>query len=113
MVQARRVRFRSENDVFIPYCIECDSYQNPRDEGSTCSLTFHRALTLKESHVNEEIKPSVFEVKSLGLRYGDHMADWIEHRLFVYDGKKLVPAEEFKFQTPAQTKHDDLTRPAN
>ena len=42
------------------------------------------------------LDPAVFEISSLGLRRGDRMADWIEHRVQVFDGKKFVPLEQFK-----------------
>jgi len=46
--------------------------------------------------VNEAIDAAVFEASSLGLRRGDRMADWIEHRVQVFDGKQFVPIEQFK-----------------
>jgi len=56
----------------------------------------HRIFTLKQTKLNEPIDPAVFEISSLGLRRGDRMADWIERRVQVFDGKQFVPVEQFQ-----------------
>ncbi|MFH1923484.1 MAG: DUF1559 domain-containing protein [Planctomycetota bacterium] len=56
--------------------------------------------------MNEPIDPALFEVQTLGLRYGDRMVDRIENRMEVFDGKKFVPADKFKLQPAAEAARD-------
>jgi len=56
----------------------------------------HRIFKLRESSLNQPVDSEAFELAGLGLEYGDRVADEIERQLQVYDGEKLVPAEEFK-----------------
>jgi hypothetical protein len=95
LYRSEQCRFRQEKGVFIPERIEYRQYQLPSVKGSTGAMTSDRVFTLQQSKVNEPIDPAVFEISSLGLRRGDRMADWIERRAQVFDGKRFVPAEQF------------------
>jgi hypothetical protein len=85
VTESEKTSYRQEKGIHIPVRIE---FNGPN----------HRIFTLKQTKVNEPIDPAVFEASSLGLRRGDRMADWIEHRVQVFDGKKFVPVEQFKAQ---------------
>ena len=105
--------FRKENGVFIPSEVEFNSYDDRSTKESWRLRTQHRVFTLKKTQVNEPIDPAVFEIPSLGLRRGDRMADWIENRMGVFDGKQLVPADKFKRQPAVKAKRDDAERGAS
>jgi hypothetical protein len=95
LYRSEQRRFRQEEGEFIPERIEYREYQLPSVKGSTGAMTSDRIFTLQQSKVNEPIDPAVFEISSLGLRRGDRMADWIERRVQVFDGKQFVPVEQF------------------
>ena len=107
---SRCYTFRKENGVFIPSNIEFTRYRDQGPGESSRKLVEHRVYVLKETRVNEPIDPAVFQIQSLGLRDGDRMVDRIENEMFVFDGKKLVPAREFKLQPAAEAKREDLRR---
>ena len=83
VTKSEKTSFRQEKAVYIPVKVEIN------DRGD-------RVFTLKQSKLNEPIDPAVFNMSSLGLRRGDRVADWIEHRVQVFDGKQFVPVEQFK-----------------
>jgi hypothetical protein len=83
VTMSEKTTFRQEKGIFIP--VEADF--NAR---TLCHFI------LKQSKLNEPIDPAVFEISSLSLRRGDRLADWIEHRVQVFDGKQFVPVEQFK-----------------
>ena len=84
------------NGIFIPYYFEFKKYEDRNTEGAPRLPTQHRVFTLKDTQVNEPIAPAVFDIQSMGLRSGDRMVDRIEHEMYVFDGKELVPAAKFK-----------------
>ena len=86
-VYAKQYEFRNEKDIFIPFKVE---EKNIEGDETTYTLT--------KTELNGPIDPAVFEVSSMGLSEGDRMADWIEHRMSVFDGKQFVPADKFKLQ---------------
>jgi hypothetical protein len=88
--------FRREKGVFIPAKIEFRHYEWSTTRIPTDEMISHRVFTLKQTKVNEPIDPAAFEISSLGLRRGDRLADWVEHRVQVFDGKKFIPVEQFK-----------------
>ena len=103
LVSSEQRTFRREKGIFIPAKIEFRTYQDPHNvcgdphsKVAVGTMTDHRVFTLKQTKVNEPIDPAVFEISSLGLRRGDRIADWIEHRVQVFEGKKFVPVEQFK-----------------
>jgi len=59
-------------------------------------LVSHRIFKLRECSLNQPVDSEEFELAGLGLEYGDRLADEIERQLYVYDGEKLVPADEFR-----------------
>jgi hypothetical protein len=86
VAKSEKTSYRQEKGIYIPVRIESDS---PNHRVS-------RVFTLKQSKLNEPIDPAMFEMSSLGLRRGDRLADWIERRVQVFDGKQFVPVEQFK-----------------
>ena len=103
LVSSEQRTFQQEKGIFIPARIEFQTYQGPNNphgdphsKHAMGAMTSHRIFTLQQTKVNEPIDPAVFEMSSLGLRRGDRVADWIEHRVQVFDGKELVPVERFK-----------------
>ena len=105
--QTEQYKFRKVNGLFVPYEVEFKRYEDRSTKGSQPVLTQHRVFTLKDMQVNEPIAPAVFDIQSMGLRYGDRMVDRIEHEMYVFDGKELVPANKFKLQSAAEAKRDD------
>jgi len=96
LITTKQTDFRLEKGIFLPVRIESKDYQTPKAKDAADVLFWRRISTLKQTKVNEPIDPAVFEISSLGLRRGDRMADWIEHRVQVFDGKQFVPIEQLK-----------------
>ncbi len=96
LYSSEQCHFRQEKGVFIPDRMKYEHYGHRGAKNSTDVLTSRRTFTLKQSKLNEPIDPAVFEISSLGLRRGDRLADWIEHRVRVFDGERFVPVEQFK-----------------
>ncbi|MHC4402409.1 MAG: hypothetical protein ACYTG0_22315 [Planctomycetota bacterium] len=93
--------YRKDGGIYLPSRYEIRRYNraNPRDnepQDADANLVSHRIFKLRESSLNQPVDSEAFELASLGLEYGDRVADEIERQLQVYDGEKLVPAEEFK-----------------
>lgn len=110
LVQSQEYKFRKEKGVFIPCEVEFNKYEDRSSKDSRRLPTQHRVFTLKKTQVNEPIDPAVFEIQSLGLRYGDRMVDRIENRMQVFDGKKFVPANQLKLQPAAETRRNAAQR---
>lgn len=93
--------YRQEGEICLPSRYEMKRYEwaNPREgepQDEDANLVSHRIFTLRESSLNQPVDPEVFELASLGLEYGDRLADEIERKLQVFDGEKLVAAEDFR-----------------
>ena len=96
--------YRQEDGICLPSRYETKRFEwaNPREnepQDEDSNLVSHRIFTLRESILNQPVDPAVFELASLGLEYGDRLADEIERKLQVFDGEKLVAAEEFELDT--------------
>jgi hypothetical protein len=100
LVSTKQTGFRQEKGIFLPVRIDskgyqtpkAKDYQTPKAQDAADRLFWHRISTLTQTNLNEPIDPAMFEISTLGLRPGDRMADWIEHRVQVFDGKQFVPA---------------------
>lgn len=93
--------YRREGGVVLPSRHEIRRYEwaNPREDepqDEDANLVSHRIFTLRESSLNKPVDAKAFDVLSLELEYGDRVADEIGRRLQVYDGEKLIAAEDFK-----------------
>jgi hypothetical protein len=93
--------YHKHGEILLPSRYEIRRYNwsqlrenEPQDEDA--NLVSHRIFELCESSLNQPVAPEAFELASLGLEYGDCLADEIERQLYVYDGEKFVPAAEFK-----------------
>jgi len=108
--QSENYTFRKENGVFIPCRVEFSMWEGNGGKGSKALPTQHRLFTLLKTQVNKPIDPVMFEVSSMGLREGDRVADLIEDRLEVFDGKHFVPAPESRHRPAPAAKHQDVGR---
>ena len=102
--QTQHLKFRKEGGVFIPYEVEFNRYDDRSSKDKKHVPAQHRVCILKKTQVNEPIDPAMFEIQSLGLRYGDRMVDRIENEMQVFNGKNFVPVNQFKQQTTVRTK---------
>lgn len=92
--------YRNDDGIYLPSRHEVRRYNwaNPREDepqDADSNLVSHRIFKLRESSLNQPIDSEAFELSSLGVKYGNRVADEIERQLQVYDGEKLIPAEEF------------------
>ncbi|MGO8751027.1 MAG: hypothetical protein ACLQNE_34205 [Thermoguttaceae bacterium] len=99
-----RYTFRKEKGILIPTVVE---KKRPWEGSTVQSPMEHQICTLRETQVNEPIDPAVFTIQSIGLHYGDRVADRIENEMFIFDGKELVPANKFKLQAAADVPNGD------
>ncbi len=101
--------YRNDDGIYLPSRHEIRRYNwvNPREnepQDADANLVSHRIFKLRESSLNQPIDLEVFKLSSLGVKYGYRVADEIERRLQIYDGEKLVPAEEFALGAPNRSR---------
>ena len=82
--------YELKNGVYVPNDIRIKSY---RDDARCFADRHFRAVDL---NVNPRINDDIFSVTSLGLQYGDRMADSLMGELKVWTGDEFVDHRQFK-----------------
>ncbi|QDU46028.1 hypothetical protein Mal52_45250 [Symmachiella dynata] len=89
------LHYKKEGGLFIPDVVTVKSwdYNDPDSPVSRES----RIFTLQKSTLNQPIPPEAFSTEQFQWEYGDRFCDRIKNTLSVFDGEKLVPAQDFEY----------------
>jgi len=98
--QHRSWIYQRTNGVFIPKEFHITIYSLGSD-----TLTLDRHLRFVEGVLNEPLSANTFALDHLGLERGDRLEDKVEKKLYVSDGNKLLPAEQFTADTKQPTRN--------
>jgi hypothetical protein len=93
---ARSWRYRQVDGILVPaeYRYTLNSFKDNK-AARGAFLVLDRRLLLVEAKLNAALPEALFGAEGMKLERGDRLMDRIEQKLYVHDGRGIVPAETY------------------